>query len=97
MTHEEVRNKLRTQYQGKIWWEHELGNHDDQFTPKNVFSAWTISGPPRDGQKPVVTIYLLEMKDYHGTEHGFDILTSIDDTHLLDEIFKALDKLTNKS
>ena len=97
MTHEEVRNKLRTQYQGKIWWKHELGDHGARFTPKNVFSAWTVSGPPHDGQKPCVTIYLLEMTDYQGTECGFDILKPIDDTHLLDETFKTLDKLVNKS
>ena len=97
MTHAEVRNKLRNQYQGKLCWQYSVGDHDDEHTPKNVLSCWAVAGPPVKGHSIAHVIFVFEMSDHHGKEQGFEILNAIDNSNELQAEWDALDKLVGKT
>jgi len=96
MTHEELRNKLRTQYQGTLVWQREL-KRDNEFDSKDILCCWSLRGLPLNGGIPVVVIIVLEHIDHNGQEHGFNMLVDVDGgENSLDVTFDILDKMHNR-
>lgn len=96
MTHDEVRNKLRTQYYGKLCWQYDVGDRSEEYAPKNVLSCWAIQGEPIRGQIPARVIFLFEMRDHEDRESGCEILIPADYSNTVTGQWAALDKLVGR-
>jgi len=97
VTHEEVREHLRNRYQGRLCWQYNLGDHEDEYTPKNVLSCWVVAGAaPVQDQRVTGIVFLFEMADIHGKEQGFEILADIDQSNEIEKTWEALNRIVGQ-